>query len=47
MFVPNGKKGLGVLVKDKNISDRKIENAYYSSVYSNSNINNCQWRQSV
>lgn len=37
--VPEGQKGKGVLVKDMNISDKKIASAYYHAVYSNSSIN--------
>ena len=37
--VPEGQKGKGVLVKDMNISDKKIASAYYHAVYNNSSIN--------
>lgn len=37
--VPEGQKGKGVLVKDMNISDKKVASAYYHAVYSNSSIN--------
>lgn len=37
--VPEGQKGKGVLVKDMNITDKKVASAYYHAVYSNSSIN--------
>lgn len=39
-MVPKGQAGQGILLKNADIADSKLANAYYHSVYENSNINN-------